>query len=400
MEKMGIKYIQQFTEYDYLNNYIRNMIKNPNGRRSIGINIVGPPGIGKTLLGICLAQEFGHDHIPIDGSPTLERRDIEGIYEIRDGNTIFIKAQLVRAIEEANETGISFLSIEEVNAIPPEEQISLNSLMDVKGEISMLSKAGEKYKINDGCIVVVFSTMNRNVFGINPLQQAFKSRYDLFIELGFPSIQKETEILQAITKIDKNSAREISETARELRQMCEKDHKISDLITTRCLVKLCKINQEMGKSFIRETMEFCIINKIAISKEEKQLVYNLLEGKMLKRTLENAVYDGEIIPKKEEPKKEENGEHRSRWYIEKLPAHLEILSINEKSVKLYNKFVGTSKVLIVQKGTRRTPEYSLRHYSHGGKIQLALVRKKDGISYVVFLGKTVSPIDIMMRTEL
>lgn len=393
MVKMGIKYIQQFTEYNYLNNYIQKMLKNPNGRRSIGINIVGPPGIGKTLLGVCLAQEFGHEHIPIDGSPTLERRDIEGIYEVRDGNTIFIKAQLVRAIEQANETGISFLSIEEVNAIPPEEQISLNSLLDFKGEISLLSKAGEKYRINDGCMVVVLSTMNRNVFGINPLQQAFKSRYDLFIELDFPSIQKETEILQIITKIDNHSAREISETARELRQMCEKDNKISDLITTRCLVKLCKINKEMGKTMVKETMEYCIINKITSTPQERQLVFNLLEGKMLRRTLENAVYDGEIIPKKEEHKKEEIGKHRSKWYIEKLPAHLEILSMNEKSVKLYNKFLGTSEVLLVQKGTRKTSDYTLRHYSHGGQIQLALVRKEKGTTYVVFLGKTISPSD-------
>lgn len=388
---MGIKYIQQFNEYDYLNNYIQNMIKNPNGRRSIGINIVGPPGIGKTLLGVCLAEEFDHNHIPIDGSPTLERRDIEGIYEVRDGNTIFIKAQLVRVIEEANETGIAFLSIEEVNAIPPEEQISLNSLLDFKGEISLLSKAGEKYRINDGCMVVVLSTMNRNVFGINPLQQAFKSRYDLFIELDFPSIQKEMEILQIITKIDKQSAREISEMARELRQMCEKDNKISDLITTRCLVKLCKINQEMGRKMVKETMEYCIINKITSSNEERQLVYNLLEGKMLKRTLENAVYDGEIIPKKEEPKKEDIGEHRSKWYIEKLPTHLEILNVTETSVKIYNKNTGISKVLIVQNRTRKTSDYTLRHYSHGGKIQLALVRKVEGISYVVFLGKTITP---------
>ncbi|MHA1472718.1 MAG: AAA family ATPase, partial [Promethearchaeota archaeon] len=45
--------------------------------RCIGILLHGPPGTGKTLLATTLAREFNSSYFIIDGSPDLDRRDIE-----------------------------------------------------------------------------------------------------------------------------------------------------------------------------------------------------------------------------------------------------------------------------------------------------------------------------------
>ena len=68
-----IEYIQQRNEFDYLKALINSLGKG----RCIGILLHGPPGTGKTLLATSLAKDFNSSYFIIDGSPDLDRRDIE-----------------------------------------------------------------------------------------------------------------------------------------------------------------------------------------------------------------------------------------------------------------------------------------------------------------------------------
>jgi len=68
-----IEYIQQRDEFDYLKNLIDSVDKG----KCIGILLDGPSGTGKTLLAISLAKTFNASYYIIDGSPDLDRRDIE-----------------------------------------------------------------------------------------------------------------------------------------------------------------------------------------------------------------------------------------------------------------------------------------------------------------------------------
>lgn len=72
-----IEYIQQRDEFDYLKSLIDSVDKG----ECIGILLHGPPGTGKTLLAISLAKTFNASYYIIDGSPDLDRRDIEGNWE-------------------------------------------------------------------------------------------------------------------------------------------------------------------------------------------------------------------------------------------------------------------------------------------------------------------------------
>ena len=167
-----INYIQQKDEFDYLIDLIESLEVG----NSIGILLNGPPGTGKTLLAISLANYFNASYYMIDGSPDLDRRDIEGNWELIQGDTHFNYGPLTRAIFDANENGIAFIIINEVNAIRESEQISLNSLL-TENHINLISKGFERFSLDKKSKLIIIGTMNKGVVGVNRLQEAFEDRF-------------------------------------------------------------------------------------------------------------------------------------------------------------------------------------------------------------------------------
>ncbi|GAH83142.1 unnamed protein product, partial [marine sediment metagenome] len=82
----------------------------------VGILLQGSSGTGKTLLAISLAKVYKASYYIIDGSPDLDRRDIEGNWELLKVETKFNYGPLTLAIKDANNEGIAFIIINEINA--------------------------------------------------------------------------------------------------------------------------------------------------------------------------------------------------------------------------------------------------------------------------------------------
>ena len=173
--------------------------QNPENARKIGTKHVkgvllhGPPGTGKTLLAISLANIFNASYYIIDGSPDLDRRDIEGNWELIKGATKFNYGPLTLAIKDANQYGIAFVIINEINAIRENEQISLNSLLS-EYHINLISKGFEKHELNSKSKLIIIGTMNKGVAGINKLQEAFEDRFIISPEINYSLKNKEIEI--------------------------------------------------------------------------------------------------------------------------------------------------------------------------------------------------------------
>ena len=212
-----IRYIQQRDEFDYLKNLIKSVEKGT----CMGILLHGPPGTGKTLLAITLANSFSAHYYIIDGSPDLDRRDIEGCWEIFNGETRFTYGPLTKSIEDANKNGISFIIINEVNAIRESEQISLNSLLS-ENHVNLISKGFEKYELNSKSKLVVIGTLNKGVIGINKLQEAFEDRFIVSPEIDYPIKQKEIEIATNISGCDRKLAEIVVDAARQIRKQAIK----------------------------------------------------------------------------------------------------------------------------------------------------------------------------------
>ncbi len=250
----------------------------------IGILLHGPPGTGKTLLATSLAKEFNSSYFIIDGSPDLDRRDIEGNWELFNGDTKFNQGPLTRAIEDANSNGISFIVINEINAIRESEQISLNSLLS-ESHINLISKGFERYSLKKSSKLVIIGTMNKGVIGINKLQEAFEDRFLVCPEITYPSKKKEIEIAIKLSGCKKLVAETVVDAARQIRKQAMKDFSITKIFSTRLIVNFCLIVSNMSPDYLRYNIENIIINKLGENQEEKKSIAMILDGKLFEDNL-------------------------------------------------------------------------------------------------------------------
>ncbi|MHA1458908.1 MAG: AAA family ATPase [Promethearchaeota archaeon] len=252
--------------------------------RCIGILLHGPPGTGKTLLATSLAKELNSSYFIIDGSPDLDRRDIEGNWELINGDTKFNYGPLTRAIEDANKNGISFIVINEINAIRESEQISLNSLLS-ESHINLISKGFERCSLKETSKLVIIGTMNKGVLGINKLQEAFEDRFLVCPEITYPTKQKEIEIAVKLSGCKKIVAETVVDAARQIRKQAIKDFSITKIFSTRLIVNFCLIVSNMSPDYLRYNIENVIINKLGENQEEKKSIAMILDGKLFEDNL-------------------------------------------------------------------------------------------------------------------
>jgi ATP-dependent Lon protease len=277
-----IRYIQQDDEFDYL----KSLVKSLDNGKTIGILLYGAPGTGKTLLSITLAKAFEASYYFIDGSPDLDRRDLEGNWELRKGYTKFNYGPLTRAIKDANEDGLSFIIINEINAIRESEQISLNSLLS-ENHINLISKGFERHELNQESKLVIIGTMNKGVVGINKLQEAFGDRFLIAPEITYPKKEKEIEIVTTVTDCKKQVAELVVDAAQQIRKQATEDFSISKLFSTRLAVNFCLLVSKMPPKFLTHNIQNSIINKLGETVEERKSIAMILDGKMFKEKLGN-----------------------------------------------------------------------------------------------------------------
>lgn len=267
------KYIQQGNEYDHIKSCIDHF---PPGQ-AMGILLVGPPGCGKTLCAQSLAEDFGAPYHIIDGSPQLDRRDIEGCWEIKNGNTEFNYGPLPKSFFDANDNKIAFLIFNEPNAVKPPEQISFNAALS-ESHINLMSLSSERIQLNPDSKLVLIGTMNLSVIGINPLQEAFADRFLMCFDFEYPNKKKEIEIIKKITNCPKGLAEIIVEAAQQMRKMAMEDHTISSIFSTRMAVNFAVMVTHMKRFFLKENIHSMIINKISNERREIKALEIMLDG--------------------------------------------------------------------------------------------------------------------------
>lgn len=270
------------------------MINSINKGKCIGILLHGPPGTGKTLLAVSLAKFYHASYYIIDGSPDLDRRDIEGNWELLKGDTKFNYGPLTLAIKDANENGISFIIINEINAIRENEQISLNSLLS-ENHINLISKGFEKHELSSESKLIIMGTMNKEVAGINKLQEAFEDRFIICPEINYPLKNKEIEIVSKISGCKSKIAEVVVDTARQIRKQAIQDFSITKIFSTRLIVNFCMLISKMPSVFLKNNIENVIINKLGTTPEEKKSIAMILDGKMLESKIREELEESKPV---------------------------------------------------------------------------------------------------------
>ncbi len=147
--------------------------------------LIGVPGLAKTLMVNTIAQTLGLDFKRIQFTPDLMPSDILGS-EVLDQNRNF---KFIKGPVFAN-----IILADEINRTPPKTQAALLEAMQER----TVTITGQQYKLD--LPYFVLATQNPiEQEGTYPLPEAQLDRFMFAIELKYPSIAEEMQVVKATT---------------------------------------------------------------------------------------------------------------------------------------------------------------------------------------------------------
>jgi len=151
---------------------------------------IGVPGLAKTLLVSTTAKALGLDFSRIQFTPDLMPADITGTEVLQENRDTGERS--LRFIEGPIFTNL--LLADEINRTPPKTQAALLQAMQ-EGEVT---SAGENRQL--GTPFLVFATQNPiEQGGTYPLPEAQLDRFMFSIDVGYPTLDDEVEIVKRTT---------------------------------------------------------------------------------------------------------------------------------------------------------------------------------------------------------
>jgi len=150
--------------------------------------LIGVPGLAKTLMVNTIAQTLGLDFKRIQFTPDLMPSDILGSEVLdKDRNFKFIMGPVFGNI----------ILADEINRTPPKTQAALLEAMQERA----VTIAGKQHKLNKPYFVL--ATQNPiEQEGTYPLPEAQLDRFMFAIELKYPSIAEEIQVVKSTTTDD------------------------------------------------------------------------------------------------------------------------------------------------------------------------------------------------------
>ncbi|MET7030617.1 AAA family ATPase [Sediminicola luteus] len=207
--------------------------------------LIGVPGLAKTLMVHTIAKTLGLDFKRIQFTPDLMPSDILGS-EILDQNRNFkfIKGPIFSNI----------ILADEINRTPPKTQAALLEAMQERS----VTIAGNQYKLAEPYFVL--ATQNPiEQEGTYPLPEAQLDRFMFAIELQYPSIEEEIEVVKTTTSDHTAtlnalfSAQEIVEVQHLIRRIPVPDNVVEYAVR---LVNSTRPNLPTASDFVKQYIDW------------------------------------------------------------------------------------------------------------------------------------------------
>lgn len=163
---------------------------------SFGSNLLlkGPKGDGKSLSVFAYAAKKGIPLVVQECSEGTKETHLMGSQTLLGDRTVFVLGAIPTAIDVANECGECILLFEEINALTPQVQKSLNAIGDFRKACSMPA-IKRTYRLEQGKKLWIVGTMNPSVYGgTYDLNEDLKSRFEE-LEVTYPEAGLEKGVL-------------------------------------------------------------------------------------------------------------------------------------------------------------------------------------------------------------
>lgn len=207
--------------------------------------LIGVPGLAKTLMVNTIAQTLGLNFKRIQFTPDLMPSDILGS-EVLDQNRSFkfIKGPIFSNI----------ILADEINRTPPKTQAALLEAMQERA----VTIAGQQHKLE--LPYFVLATQNPiEQEGTYPLPEAQLDRFMFAIELKYPSVAEEVQVVKATTDDSTPTvnalfnAQEILEVQHLVRRIPVPDNVVEYAVN---LVNSTRPGQDSASDFVRQYIDW------------------------------------------------------------------------------------------------------------------------------------------------
>lgn len=241
--------------------------------------ITGLSGNGKTFMVEQACAKAGKEYIRVQISPETDEDDLIGGFRLIDGETVFQKGPVIKAMEAG-----AILLIDEIDR-------GTNKIMCLQGILEgkpvLIKKTGEVVKPAPGFNVL--ATANTKGKGSDDgrfsaatiLDEAFLERFTITLEQAFPSMSTEKKIIQKhmekFEKIDEAFKDKLVVWADTIRKTYE-DEGIDEVISTRRLCHIVQTFSIFGKK--DKAIELCISRFDGDTKEAFLDLYTKVDATM------------------------------------------------------------------------------------------------------------------------
>ena len=171
-------------------------------KRFFPIYIFGPSGNGKTMMVEQACAHAKREYIRVNLSPETCEDDLIGGWRLKDGNTIFEKGPVIKAMEAG-----AVLLLDEADRAHGNKILCLQSVLE--GKPILLKKTGETVSPAVGFTVVVTANSagrgseDGRYSGVAIIDDAFLERFPIAIDQQWPSKSIERRIVaKAMEKYD------------------------------------------------------------------------------------------------------------------------------------------------------------------------------------------------------
>lgn len=180
-------------------------------RRGLPVLLKGPTGCGKTRFVETMAHELGRELITVAGHEDMTSADLVGRFLLQGGDTVWVDGPLTRAVRQG-----AICYLDEIVEARQDTTVVIHPLADHRRELP-IDRLGTTLAAAPGFqLVISYNPGYQSV--LKNIKESTRQRF-IAIELGFPPVETEIDVVAHEAGIDSGTARALVTLATAIRNL-------------------------------------------------------------------------------------------------------------------------------------------------------------------------------------